>query len=327
MMKSPMIAFVSKEFKHILRDKRTMLILVIMPVLLIFLLGFALSTDIRNVNVVFMSDTDDDMVQRVVNRIDMSEYFTVVGRVYSTDEISEMMLSSKADAAVRFCDGQGLQIIVDASNPNMASSEAMYLRNIIYEQLSEEYDLPKAAVEPKIRMLYNPRMQSSFNFVPGVLGLILILICAMMTSASIVREKESGTMEVLLTSPVRVGAIIIAKMVPYFILSCVNIASILLLAKFALGVPLAGSLWLIILFAVIYTVMSLSLLFGFHFDLQPDDSADYLSHSVDDSGDDALGNALYDRKYARILQSPVAHRSGTLVHRCYAEAYDRGTYI
>lgn len=258
-MKTPIATFIAKEFKHILRDRRTMLILVIMPVLLIFLLGFALSTDIRNVNVVFMSDTNDDVVQRIVNRIDMSEYFTVVGRVYTTDEILHKMRSMETDVAVRFYRGQGLQIVVDASNPNIAASEALYLQNIIYSQLAEEADMPQSRVASKIRMLYNPRMQSSFNFIPGVLGLILILICAMMTSASIVREKETGTMEVLLTSPVRPITMIMAKMAPYFLLSCVNIASILLLARFVLGVPLAGSLLLIILFAVIYTIMSLSL--------------------------------------------------------------------
>jgi len=242
-----------------MRDTRTMLILLVMPIVLIFLLGFALSTDIRNVNVAWMSDTGDEMVQKIIARVDASEYFTVTGRVFSEDGISALMKSGKADAVIRFSGRNGLQIIVDATNPNTGASEAMYLSGIISQQLREEAHSEMVATTPVVKMLYNPRMRSSFNFVPGVLGLILMLICAMMTSASIVREKETGTMEVLLTSPVKPMHIILAKMVPYFTLSCVNIATILLLARFVLGVPLSGSLSLTVLFAIVYTIMALSL--------------------------------------------------------------------
>jgi ABC-2 type transport system permease protein len=110
-----------------------------------------------------------------------------------------------------------------------------------------------------VKMLYNPQMKGAYNFVPGVMGLVLILICAMMTSISIVREKEIGTMEVLLVSPVKPLYIILAKITPYFVLSIVNLSTILLLSVFVLGVPIAGSLFLLISFSLIFILVGLSL--------------------------------------------------------------------
>jgi ABC-2 type transport system permease protein len=247
-------SFIVKEFRHIFRDWRSMLILLVMPVVLIVMLGVAISTDVRNVKVAYLSNCDGaESVERIVSRIDASDNFTVVGRAFSTDEISEMMKAGRADAAVRFYESAGLQIIVDASNPNIGASEAMYLQSILLS------DAATGMKTPTVRMLYNPRLQSSYNFIPGILGLILMLICAMMTSISIVREKETGTMEVLLTSPIEPLSIIFAKMIPYIAISCIDIATILLLAKFAMHVPMSGSLALILLFALVYTVMSLSL--------------------------------------------------------------------
>jgi len=259
-MKNPMTAFIRKEFYHILRDVRTMTILLVIPVLLIFLLGFALNTDIKNVNIAYTDTTGDAMVGKIMERIGQSDYFTVVGRLYDIESIVERMKAGEIDAAIRFDKNQGLQIAVDASNPNIGATESMYLQRIIAAQLREEAgaDSP-AALVPTIRMLYNPRMQSSYNFIPGILGMILILVCAIMTSISIVREKETGTMEVLLTAPLKPINIIIAKMVPYFIMSCIDIALILLLARFVLLVPLSGNMWLIIMFSIMYTLMSLAL--------------------------------------------------------------------
>ena len=107
-------------------------------------------------------------------------------------------------------------------------------------------------------MLYNPQLQSSYIFVPGILGFIILIICAMITSISIVREKETGTIEMLLVSPVRPIVIIGAKLVPYLVLSCVNLATILILAKYLLGVPMHGSVLLICAISLLYIVMSLA---------------------------------------------------------------------
>ncbi len=255
-------AFIKKEFHHILRDKRTMLILLVLPIALIILLGFAMSTEIRNVNVAYMSDQPDESVRRIVNRVDASPYFIVKQRVFSIDEGTDLMRKNKVDVIIRFQNEKGLQIVVDAGNPNIGTTEAMFLQGIIVQELQSEQQfssLQNSPYSPNLRLLYNPQMKSSFNFVPGIMGLILILISAMMTSVSIVREKETGTMEVLLTSPIRPIFIIIAKMVPYFVVSCVNLATILLLAKFVLMVPLSGNIGLICLFSLLYIFMSLGL--------------------------------------------------------------------
>lgn len=281
-------ALIRKEFYHILRDPRTVMLIIVMPIVLIYLLGFAMSTDIQNVNMVYMTTSNEDHITRLVNRINNSEYFTVVGRVYNMDEVTHLTKMGKIDAALRE-DSGAYQIIVDASNPNVGASIGIYLRNILNDFFAEENATPrlvyvssfeedtpemeakkkamKEAAErqnakvaaPTVRMLYNPRLQSSFNFIPGILGLILIIVCSTMTGVSIVREKEMGTMEVLLTSPVRPGHLMIAKTVPYFCLSIVDIAMILVLARFMLGVPLGGNLPLILLFTLLYTFLALAI--------------------------------------------------------------------
>jgi ABC-2 type transport system permease protein len=144
----------------------------------------------------------------------------------------------------------GVQIIVDASDPNMAQQWANYATNILV-------DVPSQVVN--VKMLYNPQMKSAYNFVPAIMGMLLMLICAMMTSISIVKEKEKGTMEVLLVSPVRPIVIILAKVVPYLIVAFGILAVILLMSKFVLGIPIQGALMWIILISVIYILLALSL--------------------------------------------------------------------
>ncbi|KAA6309061.1 ABC transporter permease, partial [termite gut metagenome] len=154
-----------------------------------------------------------------------------------------------------------VQLIADATDPNLATVLTGYASNIIlaYQQeLINEHAVPFRILS-EVKMLYNPQMKSAYNFVPGVMGLILILICAMMTSIAIVREKETGTMEVMLASPVKPIYMIVAKVVPYFVLSAINLATIILLAVFVLDVPIAGSLFWLILTSLLFIVVSLSL--------------------------------------------------------------------
>ena len=148
---------------------------------------------------------------------------------------------------------KAVQLVFDASNPNTASAGAGYMQSILLAGQQS------GAATPETRLLYNPQMKSAYNFVPGIMGLIFILICAMMTSVSIVREKETGTMEVLLVSPVRPIRIVFAKMIPYFVLSCLNLASILLLARFVLGVPMSGGIVGIVGLSLLYIVLALAL--------------------------------------------------------------------
>ena len=263
-------AFVKKEFYHILRDKRTMLIVLVMPVVLIILFGFALSTEVRNVNIAILSPSSDPTVRQIAERLDASEYFTVTQWLDRPEEIDEVMKSGEGQLVVAFGqnfsggmlspDGSQMQLIVDASDANMAQSYTSYASGIIAAFGNEMASGgTESGILTQVQFLYNPQMKSAYNFVPGIMGLIMMLICAMMTSISIVREKETGTMEVLLVSPVRPIYIVVSKMVPYFVLSCINLATILLLSVFVLGVPVAGSLAALWLVSLIYIIANLSL--------------------------------------------------------------------
>ncbi len=249
------ISFVIKEARHILRDKRTMLILFGMPTALMLIFGFAISTDVRNVRTVVVTSQMDHLTQAAVERLGASEYFTITKTVHTPKEAEQMIRSQKADMAVVFgkdfaSKHTGIQFMVDGADPNMAQQWTVYATGVLT-------NMQGSAVNQK--MLYNPQMKSAYNFVPAIMGMLLMLICAMMTSISIVREKEKGTMEVLLVSPVRPLMVIIAKAVPYLILAFTILIVILLMAHYVLGVPLAGSLFWIVSVSVLYIILALSL--------------------------------------------------------------------
>ena len=248
------ISFVIKEARHILRDKRTMLILFGMPIVLMLLFGFAITTDVRNVRTVVVTSHMDHQTQAAVNQLAASEYFTITTTVPTPKEAEQLIRNQKADMAVVF--GQdyaskhtGIQLIVDGADPNMAQQWTNYA-----QQTLTSHPLPLTT-----KMLYNPQMRSAYNFVPAIMGMLLMLICAMMTSISIVREKERGTMEVLLVSPVRPLMIIVAKAIPYLILAFIILTTILLLGRFVLNVPVAGSIVWIYVVSTIYILLALSL--------------------------------------------------------------------
>jgi ABC-2 type transport system permease protein len=248
-------SFVIKEAKHIIRDKRTMLLLFGMPLVLMLLFGFAIRTDVKNVRTVVVMANADHATRTAVERLSQSEYFKMVRIVATPQEAERIIRNQKADMAVVF--GQdfaskqsGIQLIVDGADPNMAQQWTNYATQVLVNP-------PFSMVN--VRMLYNPQMKSAYNFVPAIMGMLLMLVCAMMTSISIVREKERGTMEVLLVSPTRPLMIIVAKAVPYLVLAFVILIIILLMAKFVLGVPLVGSLTWIFLISIIYILLALSL--------------------------------------------------------------------
>jgi ABC-2 type transport system permease protein len=265
-MKGNFISFVKKESLHILRDKRTMLVVMLIPVMLLILFGFAISTEVNNVNVAVEVPDRTDGVDDAVNRIVANEYFTFKGYIQQ-GQIDSKLRSGEVGAVVCFASdydrkvaqiesglpsSPAVQIIVDAANVNTAGAATAYLQNVLLGSASQQ-----ALFET--RMLFNPQMKSAYNFVPGLMGLIFILVCAMMTSVSIVREKEVGTMEVLLVSPVRPVKIIFAKMIPYFVISCIVLALILLLARYLLDIPMSGGVWGITAISLLYLMLSLSL--------------------------------------------------------------------
>ena len=248
-------SFVIKETWHILRDKRTILILFGMPVVMMLIFGFAITTDVKNVRTVVVTSQMDLQTQRAVERISQSEYFTITQTVNTPKDAELLIRNQKADMAIVFAPDfaskhRGIQIIVDGADPNMAQQWTNYATNVIT-------NMPGGVVNAKL--LYNPQMRSAYNFVPAILGMLLMLVCAMMTSISIVREKERGTMELLLVSPVRPLMIMIAKVAPYLVLAFAILTTILLMARYVLDVPLAGSIVWIYVISTIYIILALSL--------------------------------------------------------------------
>lgn len=252
----PFISFIIKETRHILRDRRTMLILFGMPIVMMLIFGFAISTDVKNVRTVVVTSSVDHETQQAITRLGANEYFDIVYKVGTPAEAERLIRSQKADMAVVFANDYaakhaGVQIITDGADPNMAQMYSRYATEILKGGRT---------VSPlRQALLFNPQMRSCYNFVPGIMGMLLMLICAMMTSISIVREKERGTMEVLLVSPVRPLMIIIAKVVPYLVLAFFILCFILGIAHFILDVPIAGSLGWIFLVSGIYITVALSL--------------------------------------------------------------------
>lgn len=268
MKQSIFIDFIIKEAKHILRDKRTMLILFGMPIIMMLIFGFAIRNDVKDVRTVLVTSSADILTQKVVTTLNASEYFSIVATAATSASAEQMIRNQQADMALVFSSsfadrqakGAQIQLITDATDPNMAQIYANYARQIIQDALLQAVKGGSStAVGINIKCMYNPRMESAYNFVPGIMGMLLILICAMMTSVSIVREKEKGTMEVLLASPVHPLLVILAKAIPYFVLAFAILVSILLMAFYLLGVPLAGSLLWIVVVSLLYILLSLSL--------------------------------------------------------------------
>lgn len=260
-------SFVIKETKHIMRDRRTMLILFGMPVVMMLIFGFAITTDIKDVKVAIVTSSMDSRTQQVVHSLDASGNFIVTHTVGTTKEAKQLLSDNKVNMAIvfspdfgnnRYSGQAGVQFIADYTDPNIAEQQVSYAQQIVMDELTREmYGESRPAVNTQL--LYNPQMKSAYNFVPGTMGMLMMLICAMMTSVSIVREKERGTMEVLLVSPVKPLYIMIAKAVPYFVLSILILISILLISKFILAVPIAGNVALIFGVSLLYILLSLAL--------------------------------------------------------------------
>lgn len=235
-----------------LRDFRTIIVVLVMPVVLLLLFGFAISTEVNNVRVATVVEQHTDQTKQVIDRFRANPYFTFEG-VVAYGDVEDLLREGRVDAAVVFRTRDGKlehQVIVDASNTIMAQTAAAYLKSVIS---------PGADTPIVTSTLYNPRLKSAYNFVPGIMGMIFILICAMMTSVSIVKEKEMGTMDLLLVSPVRPWTIVFGKLVPYFLLSCVILALTLVLSYTVLGIPFSFRLFDVIWVTILYVILALAL--------------------------------------------------------------------
>lgn len=245
-------SMIKKETLHLMRDFRTMLVVLIMPLVLLLLFGFAISTEVNDVRVVAVVDRHSDDTRQILEKLRVNSYFTFIDIVPAGD-VEPMLRAGRADAAVvmRHDENGRLnhQIIVDAANPTNAQTSTAYLQGAINH-------IAQSAIITNT--LYNPQLKSAYNFVPGIMGMIFLLICAMMTSVSIVSEKESGTMDLLLVSPVRPPVIILGKIVPYFLLSCIILILMLLISYTLLGLPLSMSVLNVVWLSIIYIILALA---------------------------------------------------------------------
>jgi ABC-2 type transport system permease protein len=264
------ISFIKKEFHHILRDKQTFFILLGMPLIQILIFGFALTNEVKNASFVVLNNASDVASQQLISEISASRYFSFKKSIYSYKDIEHVFQRDEAKVAIIFPPSFGsdlqhfnkaqVQIIADAADPNTATTLTSYMSAIIRDyqkQITQNKDLPYT-INVEQRMLYNPQLKGAYNFVPGVMAMVLMLVCTMMTAITIVREKEKGTMEVMLVSPVQPLKIILAKAVPYLLLSIVNIISILLLSVYVLDVPIKGSLLLLMSEGILFIITCLS---------------------------------------------------------------------
>ena len=263
--------FVKKEFYHIWRDKRTMFILLGMPVVQIIIFGFALTNEVKNANIAVLDNSKDNASSSLIAEFNASRYFDVEKNLFSYDEIESEFKKGKIKLAVvipqhfaediRHLNKAQVQLIADASDPNTANQLTNYATAVIMDyqkRITNDRKQPYT-INTEIRNLYNPQLKGAYNFVPGVMAMVLLLVCTMMTAITVVKEKEMGTMEIMLVSPMKPQLVVFAKAVPYFVLSAVNIASILLLSVFVLEVPINGSIALLVFESLLFTLVSLSL--------------------------------------------------------------------
>lgn len=266
------LGFVRKEFHHIFRDYRTLFILFGIPVAEILIFGYAISMDIRNAGVAFLDLSHDEITQKLSDKIISSGFFKKTEDLLNYNDIDKVLKKGGTKAVIVFEENFGrkliregsasVSIIADGSEPNTATLISNYTNAIVTDfnmKMAGAAALPAIKIVPEVKMFYNPNLQSHFMFVPGVITLILILICALMTSVTITREKEFGTMEVLLVSPLRPVQIILGKVTPYFLLSFINVLLILALSWFVFGLPVKGSLILLLAETMLYILMSLTL--------------------------------------------------------------------
>jgi ABC-2 type transport system permease protein len=265
------LSFVKKEFFHIFRDKRTLTILFGMPVIQIILFGFSITNEIRNAEIAILDHSKDAATRQITDQLLASGYFRLNSLLQSESQIEQAFRQGEIKLAVIFEQdfqkkllkegSSSIQLIADATDPNTASTLSNYVSAIVrdYQQSQQLGQVRTVAIQPTLRMLYNPELEGTYMFVPGLITVILLLIGAMMTSITIAREKEAGTMELLLVSPLRPAVIILGKSIPYIVLALINAVTILVIGATVFGMPLQGNLGLLMGEILLYILLSLSL--------------------------------------------------------------------
>lgn len=266
-----LLVFIRKEFYHVFRDKRTLLIMFGMPLMQIVLFGFALTSEVKNADILIVDNAKDVNSQKLIDKYKASTYFTVYEKQISYADIETEFKKGNIKAAIVFppdfsselisTNKAQIQILTDGSEPNVAKMLIQYITAITidYQQSLNAANPSGMMIIPETRMLYNQEGNGSLNFVPGVMALILMIVCTALTSVAVVREKELGTMEILLVSPFKPIMVLVAKAIPYLVLSLINLIFILLLAVFLMKVPMLGNIFLFFLISMIFIATCLAM--------------------------------------------------------------------
>ena len=265
---SILTAFIHKEFLHVFRDKRTLLIMFGLPIAQLLIFGYALTNEVKNARLLIVNPSSDVANEQLIQKIDASSYFTVTHVEKNSQNLEKYFKNGEAQSALIFPENflsstvepSEIQIITDATDPNFAKTVINYLTAIVMDFIQQPSAgrQPMMTIKSEVRMLYNPSLNGSMNFVPGVIAMIMMIVCTTLASVAVVREKETGTMEVLLVSPVRPIYVLISKAVPYFVLSVAIFVVVMLISNLMLDVPIRGNILLISLISVVYILTCLA---------------------------------------------------------------------
>jgi ABC-2 type transport system permease protein len=264
------LGFVRKEALHLVRDRQTLAILILFPVVQVLIFGFAVRTDVRDIAIAIVDPTPDVATRELRERIAASERFHIVSVSATTAGLEPrfregtvrqaLVLPSDVERRIGRGDSLAIQLVTDGSDPNTGGIMQGYADAIVERWYRDAVPAGgRLRIEPQTRMRYNPTLESSHLFVPGLVAFVLTIISALMTAISITREKETGTMEMLLVSPIRPRAIVLGKVIPYIVLGFISVILVLVAARTVFGVPLRGSLVLLLLESGLYIVTALAL--------------------------------------------------------------------
>lgn len=266
-----LLGFIKKEFTHIFRDTRTMVILFGIPIIQLMLFGYVVTTEIKDARIAVLDHSNDNVTREITNKILSSGYFKLEANLHQENEIEPIFKKGDVKQVIVFerdfaqkLEREGkaaVQVIADASDPNTAQMLYNYTNGIVQDYIKKKFagfTIP-VQIKSEVRMLYNENMVGAFMYVPGTMALILMLISAMMTSITIAREKEMGTMEILLVSPLKAPHIVFGKVAPYLLLSLIDAFVVVFLGNTVFGVPIRGSFVLLAFLVVLYISMALSL--------------------------------------------------------------------
>jgi ABC-2 type transport system permease protein len=267
-----LLGLLRKEVYHILRDRRTLAVIILLPVVQVVLFGYSIRTDVRDVRLAIVDPAPDHGTLELRNRFAAAGVFQIVAVLPSTSDLEPLFQRGAAQLAVVFQPGFAEQLgsgvpaplllISDATEPNTGNARQMFARAVLSEyerEIAERTRARPVRIVPQVRMRFNPTRESSNLFVPGLMAMVLTIISALMTALSITREKETGTMEALLVSPLHPRQIIVGKVAPYLVIGFISVLLVLIEARLVFHVPIEGSVVLLLAEGVLFILVSLAL--------------------------------------------------------------------